>query len=77
MVNMHEAKTQLSRLVERASKGEEIIIAKAGKPMARLVAYEPKKKRMPFGAFKGEIWIAPDFDETPQEIIDSFENSSL
>lgn len=62
-VNIHEAKTQLSKLVEIASHGEEIIIAKAGKPIARLVALEKpaSKKRKP-GGLKGKIWIAEDFD---------------
>jgi prevent-host-death family protein len=62
-VNMHEAKTHLSRLVEEVAKGEEIIIAKAGKPCARLVACEPvKKKPRKFGWLKGQIWISDDFD---------------
>jgi prevent-host-death family protein len=62
-VNLHEAKTHLSRLVEAAAKGEEIVIAKAGKPMARLVPLRPsvRKQRQP-GALKGKIWIAEDFD---------------
>ena len=62
-VNLHEAKTHLSRLVEAAAKGEEIVIAKAGKPMARLVPLRPsvRKERMP-GALKGRIRIADDFD---------------
>ena len=62
-VNIHDAKTHLSRLVEAASKGEEIVIAKAGKPMARLVPLRPsvRKERKP-GALKAKIWIAEDFD---------------
>jgi len=62
-VNLHDAKTHLSRLVEAAAKGDEIIIAKAGKPMARLVPLRPsaRKKRRP-GALKGKIWVAADFD---------------
>ena len=67
-VNIHEAKTHLSRLVERAAEGEEIVIAKAGTPRARLVPMEerPKGKRR-FGLFEGEIEIADDFDEIPPE----------
>jgi prevent-host-death family protein len=63
-VNLHEAKTHLSRLVEAAAKGKEIVIAKAGKPMARLVPLRPsaRKERKP-GALKGRIWVAEDFDE--------------
>lgn len=62
-VNLHEAKTHLSRLVEAAARGEEIIIAKAGKPMARLVPLRPsaRRERKP-GVLKGKIWIAEDFD---------------
>lgn len=73
LVNMHEAKTQLSRLVERASAGEEIIIANAGRPMARLVAYtEARQPRRP-GGVAGGIWLADDFDETPEELMAAFE----
>ncbi|RPJ58583.1 MAG: type II toxin-antitoxin system Phd/YefM family antitoxin [Acidobacteria bacterium] len=62
-VNLHEAKTHLSRLVEAASPGEEIVIAKAGKVMARLVPLRPssRKERKP-GVLKGKIWIDEDFD---------------
>ena len=70
-VNMHAAKTQLSRLGELAWQGEKIVIAKAGKPYLDLVPHrEPERK---LGALKGKIRIAPDFDETPQEVIDAFE----
>ncbi len=69
---MHDAKTQLSRLVERAATGEEIVIAKAGKPVARLVALEKPQRRG--GFLKGKIWLAPDWDspETNKEIEDMF-----
>ena len=62
-VNIHQAKTHLSRLVEQAAAGEEIVIAKAGKPIARLVGLEKQKhtKRKP-GALKGRGWVADDFD---------------
>ncbi len=61
-VNIHEAKTHLSRLVEDVAAGEEVIIAKAGKPVARLVAFEkPAQPRAP-GALRGRIKIAEDFD---------------
>ena len=68
-VNIHEAKTHLSRLLERAAAGEEIIIGKAGKPIARLVPYNPPKlpKRKP-GSWKGKVWISPDFDKVDKEI---------
>ncbi len=64
--NLYEAKTQLSQLVERAAAGEEVIIAKAGKPMVRMVpivAEEPKKRRVFGGNLLGVTYIAPDFDE--------------
>ena len=68
VTNIHEAKTHLSRLVERAAAGEEIIIAKAGKPMARLMPYvKPRPKRKP-GAWKGRMWISPDFDKPDREL---------
>jgi prevent-host-death family protein len=72
-VNIYEAKTHLSALVERAAKGEEIIIAKAGHPMARLVPLAPIPKRVA-GQWKGKIWIAPDFDDPlPEDLLRLFE----
>ncbi len=67
-VNIHEAKTHLSRLLEKVQAGEEITISKAGKPVARLVPYQepPPPKRVP-GSLKGKIWISPDFDEPDKE----------
>jgi len=61
-INIHEAKTHLSRLVEQANAGEEIIIAKAGKPMARLVPLTPAIKPKKLGLLQGKIGIAADFD---------------
>ena len=71
---MHEAKTHLSRLVERAAGGEEVVIARAGKPVAKLVAYEEGRKPRRLGFMKGEIWMAPDWDspEVNEEIARSF-----
>jgi prevent-host-death family protein len=60
-VNVHEAKTHLSRLLQRVAAGEEITIARAGHPVARLVAVAPDKKR-PLGFARGDIWMADDFD---------------
>lgn len=71
-VNVHEAKTHFSKLLARVSEGEEIIIARNGKPVARLVPMSPEPKERPWGMFKGQIWMAPDFDETSEEIIDLF-----
>lgn len=76
-INMHEAKTHLSRLVEQALAGEEILIARAGKPLVRLVPVEAESGRRIPGRLKGKIWMAPDFDETPQDLIDAFYNSKL
>jgi prevent-host-death family protein len=73
-VNIHEAKTQFSRLVDAAANGEEIIIAKAGKPAARLVPLERVKTKRRFGALKGKIRIADDFDAPlPDDLIAAFE----
>lgn len=78
LVNMHEAKTHLSRLVERVVAGEEIVIGRAGKPVARLVPYvEEPEIFHPFGLLKGKVWISDDFYEPDQELIDAFENSTL
>ncbi len=70
-VNIHAAKTNLSSLVEEAAAGKEIIIAKAGKPMARLMPIDKKKGiASTLGMFKGEIWISDDFnDPLPPEIL--------
>ena len=62
-VNIHEAKTQLSKLLQRVMNGEEIIIAKAGKPVARLTPFRPEPERRKPGNDAGEVFIAPDFDE--------------
>ena len=61
ILNLYEAKSRLSALVEEAAAGHEIIIAKAGKPRARLGPIRPVKRRRPGGA-KGRIWVAADFD---------------
>ena len=75
-INMHEAKTKLSVLVKKALAGEDIIISKAGKPLVKLVPLDvDDRPRIP-GRFKGQIKIAPDFDETPEEIIAAFEGES-
>ena len=60
-VNVHEAKTHLSRLLERVERGEEIVIARAGKPVARLVPAEPKVTRGAWGKYRGQIWMSDDF----------------
>jgi prevent-host-death family protein len=71
--NLYEAKTHLSELVERAAAGEEIIIAKAGKPRARLVPLPAERPRREPGGWEGKIWIADDFDDPlPPEILRGF-----
>jgi prevent-host-death family protein len=73
MVNIHSAKTHLSRLVAEVAAGEEIVIAKAGKPVARLLPFEPRREPRKPGLMKGKIWIADDFDEPlPEEIMAAF-----
>lgn len=75
--NVHEAKTHFSKLLERVAEGEEIVIAKAGKPVARLVPYcEPAFKRKP-GAWKGKVRISPDFDKPDKELEDLFYNGPI
>jgi prevent-host-death family protein len=74
-VNIHEAKTHLSRLIERASKGESFIIAKAGKPMVRVVPIEPEPVHKPqrLGFMRGKGKIPDDFDTMyAKEIEDMF-----
>ncbi|MEZ0605999.1 type II toxin-antitoxin system Phd/YefM family antitoxin [Paraburkholderia sp. IW21] len=73
-VNIHEAKTQFSRLVDAAASGEEIVIAKAGRPAARLVPMERAKVTRRFGGLKGKVRIADDFDAPlPGDVIAAFE----
>lgn len=75
--NMHEAKTQLSRLAERAANGEEIVIARSGRPIAKLVPIEPKRPKRKLGQWKDEVWISDDFDAPlPKEMQDAFEGKS-
>jgi prevent-host-death family protein len=73
-VNIHEAKTHLSRLVEQAAAGEEVVIAKAGTPVAKLVPYKDERKPRRPGFLRGEIWMAPDWDspEVNEEIAREF-----
>jgi prevent-host-death family protein len=76
-VNIHEAKTHLSRLVDRAAAGEEIVIGRAGRPLVQLVPYHPPVEPRRLGALKGRIRIAPDFDDTDEEFVRDFEESEL
>ena len=72
-VNMHEAKSQLSKLVEKALRGEEVIIAKGGKPYVKLIPFkEQHPDRIP-GGYEGQFVMTNDFDETPAELNALFE----
>ena len=72
-VNIHEAKTHFSKLLERVAMGEEVIIAKAGTPVAKLVAVAGRKKKRVLGTAKGEFTVPDDFnDPLPKDIEDLF-----
>jgi len=72
-VNIHEAKTQLSKLLARVRAGEEIVIAKAGKPVARLVPLASARDRVP-GSARGKLELAADFDAPlPDDVLEAFE----
>ncbi len=73
-VNMHEAKTRLSNLVEQALEGKDVVIARAGTPLVRLVPVGRAVATRQPGRFKGKVRIAPDFDQTPEEVIRAFED---
>jgi len=75
VVNVHEAKTHLSKLLERVEAGEEIVVGRAGKPIALLIPYRPNKSPRVAGALKGKIVIADDFDLTDQSVIQDFDGS--
>lgn len=72
VVNIHEAKTHLSRLLEQVIQGEEVIIAKSGRPVARLVALRGSAKRREPGSARGQIKIAEGFDDPLPEDIQRF-----
>jgi len=73
-VNVHEAKTQLSRLIARAERGEEIVIARAGRPVARLLPFESASHGRVLGADRGRFTIPDDFDAPlPEDVLAEFE----
>ncbi len=72
-INIHDAKTHFSRLVERAEAGEEILIARAGRPVARLVPLRARTQRREPGLWRGRVHLAPDFDEADEALLDAFE----
>ena len=73
-VNVHEAKTHLSRLLERVEAGEEIVLARAGRPIARIVPYGARREPRRPGIWKGRVWIAPDFDAPLPGFEDAFDS---
>jgi len=72
-VNVHEAKTHLSRLLERVEAGEEVVVARAGRPIARLIPYQPRQEPRVPGIWRGMVTLADDFDATPEDLIRDFE----
>jgi prevent-host-death family protein len=77
-VNIHEAKTHFSRLLQRVANGEEVIIARAGVPVARLVPVVQKQSVRPLGFARGEVWVADDFDAPlPDELLKQFYGGTL
>lgn len=70
--NIHEAKSQLSRLIEMVLAGEEVIISKAGKPVVKLVPYPDPTSPRPLGVWRGKVKIAEDFDELPSDLASAF-----
>src|ERR1043166_1446086 len=77
MTNIHEAKTHFSKLIERAAAGEEIIIGKAGKPVARLGPFPGTPPRRKAGWMKGKIRVAPGFDQLPADVLAAFKGELL
>ena len=73
ITNISDAKTSLSKLIELVLQGEEVIIGKAGKPVAKLVPYDANTapRQLGAGAWKGHIWIADDFDDLPTETVET------
>jgi len=73
-LNIYEAKTQLSKLVDLAAGGTDVVIARAGKPVARLTRLKERKRTIRLGLLEGKGWIADDFDAPlPDEILGQFE----
>ena len=72
VTTISEAKARLSALIERVIAGDEVIIGKAGKPVAKLIRYERTRQKRQPGALKGKIQIAEDFDALPEDIAEAF-----
>ena len=76
-MNVYEAKAQLSKLLQQVEAGDEIVIARHGKPIARLVPIQRTATPRQLGSLRGKIWIAPDFDEPDAELIDLMEHGPI
>lgn len=76
-VNIYEAKSQLSRLVDEVEAGAEIVIARNGRPVARIVPLQRQVHDRVPGSLAGRIWVAPDFDEVDEELLDLMENGPV
>ncbi|MGH2416584.1 MAG: type II toxin-antitoxin system Phd/YefM family antitoxin [Microcystaceae cyanobacterium] len=72
ITNIHQAKTNLSKLIEAVLAGEEVIISKAGKPLVKLIPYTPSSEVRKPGYWRSQVWIAEDFETLPDEVINSF-----
>ena len=72
-VNVHEAKTHLSRLIERVEAGEEIVLARAGRPVARIVPFKARTEPREPGAWRGLVHLSPEFDVVDEELLAAFE----
>jgi prevent-host-death family protein len=74
IINIYDAKTQLSKLIEQAAAGKDVVIARGGKPVARLTRLDAPKRNLKFGVLKGKVKIAEDFDAAlPDEVVAQFE----
>lgn len=74
ITNISEAKASLSKLIEKVLQGEEVIIGKAGKPVAKLIPHdlESGSRKLGVGHWRGKIWMADDFDDLPEELLQLF-----
>ena len=77
VINVYEAKTHLSQLLAAVAAGEEIVIARAGKPLAKLVPYQEVVEPRTPGYWRGRVWIAPDFDDLPEALAAAFRGEAL
>ncbi|MEB3188542.1 MAG: type II toxin-antitoxin system prevent-host-death family antitoxin [bacterium] len=73
IVNVHQAKSQLSKLIEQAERGEDVVIARAGKPAVRLVAYSEPRVPRQAGLWRNQVTVAEDFDVLPDDLLEALE----